>query len=106
MRCRWAVSCSCRCSLEGRRGRGMTVFANDPICVGVITHHFKGCCAALSSNSIPIAMKTGSVPRAVDDEALVNALPLLVFVDRFPRVHDLDGLALAHQAPHRRVVAL
>src|SRR5258706_8775998 len=47
-----------------------------------------------------------SVLRPVDDEALVEAVPLLVVVDGLVRAHDLDGLALAYQAPHRRVVVL
>src|SRR2546427_2063322 len=50
--------------------------------------------------------RAGSVLRAVDDEALVEIVPLFVVVDRLLRIHDLDGSALAYQAPHRRVVVL
>src|SRR5882672_10582215 len=47
-----------------------------------------------------------SVLRPVDDDALVEVLPLLVVVDRFPGVHHRIDAAFADQAPHRRVVVL
>src|SRR5207244_7688419 len=44
------------------------------------------------------------VLRPVDDDALVEVIPLLVVVDRLLRIHDRDGLALPHKAPDRRVI--
>src|SRR5205823_7344049 len=52
------------------------------------------------------ALCTFLVLRPVDDDALVEVIPLFVVVDRLLRIHDLDGLALAHKAPDRRVIVL
>src|SRR3989442_13986988 len=52
------------------------------------------------------ALCTFLVLRPVDDDALVEVIPLFVVVDRLLRIHDLDGLALAHKSPDRRGLVL
>src|SRR5437867_1907604 len=51
-------------------------------------------------------VRGGSMLRPVADDALVEFQPLVVVVDGLLRIHDLEGLALPHQAAYRRIVVL